>query len=227
MYAVATFLVVASITLVFTRLATGGLIATGMPPDIAGFQARSAFSGAGFTTTEAENVVNHPVRRRIIASTMFVGSLGTPTLVVTVMVGLLAPGPGSTTERTMVATAGLVLIILAVINRPMTRWLEGVGTRYAQRRLLPALDESAHELLSLGDDLVVVSARLADDPENSPRSLRGIEHTLPGVQVLGVRRGNSVVAEKPTDLTLETDDELILSGPRRRLSELGLLADRS
>ena len=101
MYAVATFLVVAVITVAFTKLATGALIATGVPPESAAFQARSAFSGAGFTTTEAENVVNHRVRRRIIGTTMFVGSLGTPTLVLTVLVGFVAPGPGSTTERAL------------------------------------------------------------------------------------------------------------------------------
>ena len=87
MYAVATFLVVAILSMAFTRLAAGALIATGLPPEIASFQARSAFSGAGFTTTEAENVVNHPIRRRVIATTMLVGSLGTPTLVVTVLLG--------------------------------------------------------------------------------------------------------------------------------------------
>lgn len=67
MYAVATFLVVAVITMVFGQFATGALIATGVPPEIAAFQARSVFSGAGFTTTEAENVVNHPTRRRIFS----------------------------------------------------------------------------------------------------------------------------------------------------------------
>ena len=74
--------------------------ATGVPPEIAAFQARSAFSGAGFTTTEAENVVNHPARRRIIATTMFAGSLGTPTLVVTVLLGFVAPSGARFHHRT-------------------------------------------------------------------------------------------------------------------------------
>ena len=38
MYAVATFLVVAVFTMIFGRLTTGALIATGVPPDIAAFQ---------------------------------------------------------------------------------------------------------------------------------------------------------------------------------------------
>jgi Trk-type K+ transport system membrane component len=138
MYAVATFLVVAVITVAFTKLATGALIATGVPPESAAFQARSAFSGAGFTTTEAENVVNHRVRRRIIGTTMFVGSLGTPTLVLTVLVGFVAPGPGSTTERALVTISGVFLIVMAVFNKPSQRWLQRVGQRYVHKRLAPA-----------------------------------------------------------------------------------------
>ena len=138
MYAVATFLVVAVITLAFGQLATGALIATGVPPEIAAFQARSAFSGAGFTTTEAENVVNHPARRRIIATTMFAGSLGTPTLVVTVLLGFVAPGPGSTVERTLAFLAGAFLIVTTLLNKFVRGWLVRVGNRYTARRLQPA-----------------------------------------------------------------------------------------
>ncbi len=164
MYAVATFLVVASLSMAFTRVAAGALIATGLPPDVASFQARSAFSGAGFTTTEAENVVNHPARRKIIGTTMFVGNLGTPTLVVTVLVGFLAPGPGNTGQRTLVILAGLVLIIMFVANRPAQRALMRVGQRQAQNRLLPHLDRHATELYVVGDDFVVGSLRITERP---------------------------------------------------------------
>ena len=50
MYAVATFLVVAVITLAFTQLATGALIATGVPPEIAAFQANRRRFPLGFDT---------------------------------------------------------------------------------------------------------------------------------------------------------------------------------
>jgi len=223
MYAIATFLVVASITMVFTHMAAGALIATGMPSPVAKFQARSAFSGAGFTTTEAENVVNHPVRRRIIMAAMFVGTLGTPTLVVTVLVGFVAPGPGSTTERTLVVVSGVILILLAVVNRPVTRMLEGVGRRYARARLLPAVAGTGHELLALYDDFVVASADIGDVAEESPRSLRGLDHTFPALTVLGVQRGGELIAEGPADLSLQPGDRLVVFGSRSRLHDLGLL----
>lgn len=220
MYAIATFLVVAVITTAFGQLATGALIATGLPPEIAAFQARSAFSGAGFTTTEAENVVNHPTRRRIIATTMFVGSLGTPTLVVTVLVGLVAPGPGSTTERSLVAVSGIAAILLAILNRPIRSLLVSAGRRYSARRLLPALGDDQEVLLTLGDDYEVKTLGIAGDPDDAARGLRGLENTLAGVKVLGVRRGREFFGEAPVDVTLAAGDELIVYGRRERLDAI-------
>ena len=49
---------------------------TGIDKEYANFQALSAFSGTGFTTTEAENIVNHPQRRRVIKVLMVFGNIG-------------------------------------------------------------------------------------------------------------------------------------------------------
>ncbi len=217
MYAVATFLIVAVITTAFSQITTGSLIATGLPPDIAAFQARSALSGSGFTTTEAENVVNHPTRRKIISTAMFAGSLGTPTLVVTVLLGLVAPGPGNTTERALVTGAGLLAVVMLVGNRPMKRLLKRVGQRYAQERLLPALGSQPQELLSLGDEFSVGSIRVTVDPEGAARSLRAIEEVLPWAKVLGVRRGTEFFGETPLDISLQEGDELVVYARRDRL----------
>ncbi len=221
MYAVATFLIVAVISMVFGLMATGALIATGVPPDIASFQARSAFTGAGFTTTEAENVVNHPARRRIVSATMFVGNLGTPTLVVSVLIGLIAPGPGSTTERSLVAISGVLLMVLLVGNRPAKRAMVRVGQHYARRRLLPALVVGPEQLLSLGQDFSVTAVRVAESPGETYRSLRELEHAIPGATVLGVRRGTRYLGEPPVDITLQEGDELVIYGRDDRIGRLG------
>jgi hypothetical protein len=220
MYAVATFLVVAVLSMAFTRLAAGALIATGLPPDVASFQARSAFSGAGFTTTEAENVVNNPDSRKIISTTMFVGNLGTPTLVVTVLVGFLAPGPGNTVERVMVAISGLVLAVLLVTNRPMKRWLVKVGQREAQRRLLPRLDNQVVELLSVGDDFVVGAVQVVAGTGSAAQSLRSIDDALPAVRVLGVQQSEGFFGTPPIDLELAAGDKIIAYGLRSDLQNL-------
>lgn len=70
MVAIATVLVVILVSLLITRVATVALTLTALSREAARFQARSALSGTGFTTSKAESVVNHPVRRRIVAMLM-------------------------------------------------------------------------------------------------------------------------------------------------------------
>lgn len=221
MYAIATFLVVALLSLLFTRLATGSLIATGMPPESAAFQARSAFTGAGFTTTEAENVVNHPVRRRVISTTMFVGNLGVPTLVVTVTLGFLAPGPGETSTRALVFAAGVALIVVLAFTRPVTNLFVALGRRSTQPLLQRSLTGRVVPLLSLSEEYQVAALPLSDDVPL--RSIRGLQQALPRVRVLGVRpRGQHgrFISGPPSDVDLHAGDDLVVLARTSHLDEL-------
>ncbi len=56
MGAAITLLVILTFSVVVVRTAAVALRLTGMPADVARFQARSAFTGAGFTTSESEAV---------------------------------------------------------------------------------------------------------------------------------------------------------------------------
>jgi Trk-type K+ transport system membrane component len=76
MFAVTALLLVLAISLLITRVATVILTASGMSRQSARFQARSAFTSAGFTTSESEHVVNHPLRRRVVATLMLLGNAG-------------------------------------------------------------------------------------------------------------------------------------------------------
>ena len=64
MLALISLFVVVLASLLVTRVAAVMLTLTGLSAQSARFQARSAFSGAGFTTSESEAITNHPVRRR-------------------------------------------------------------------------------------------------------------------------------------------------------------------
>src|SRR6188472_4681707 len=69
-------LVVVLVSVLVARVGTVALTLTGMSRESARFQARSAFFGVGFTTAEAESVVGHPVRRRIIMWLILLGNAG-------------------------------------------------------------------------------------------------------------------------------------------------------
>ena len=85
MIPIVSLLIVLTISLLVTRVAAVAFVHTGLSREAARFQARSAFTGVGFTTSETEEVVNHPVRRRIVAWLMLVGNIG----IITVMSSLI------------------------------------------------------------------------------------------------------------------------------------------
>ena len=69
------------VSLLLTRMAMTALTATRHVAAVGPFQARSASTSVGFTTTESEVVVAHPTRRRIIMALMLLGSVGLATSV--------------------------------------------------------------------------------------------------------------------------------------------------
>ena len=89
MTAIISLLIVLTLSLIVTRVAAMALMLTGLSRESARFQARSAFTGVGFTTGEAENVVDHPVRRQIVMLLMLLGNLGIGAVVATLMLAVL------------------------------------------------------------------------------------------------------------------------------------------
>jgi hypothetical protein len=71
-----TVILILVFSILITRVASIALTHTGLSRESSKFQARSAFTGVGFTTTESEKVVNHPVRRRILLLLMILGNAG-------------------------------------------------------------------------------------------------------------------------------------------------------
>ena len=81
MAALVSVLIVLTLSLLINRIATVALTLTGLSRQVASFQSRSAFTGVGFTTGEAEHIVSHPVRRRIIMLLMLLGNAGVVTTI--------------------------------------------------------------------------------------------------------------------------------------------------
>jgi len=63
-------IVVVFISVMIRKVATVALQLTGLDKPTASFQALSALTGTGFTTREAELVISHPMRRKVISTLM-------------------------------------------------------------------------------------------------------------------------------------------------------------
>src|SRR5947208_4746919 len=115
-------IVVVLVSLLVARVGTVALTLTGLSSEAARFQARSAFFGVGFTTAEAESVVGHPVRRRIIAWLILLGNAGVISVLGTLVISF-GGGRGDTLARIATLLAGLLVVGVIAASRPVDRAL--------------------------------------------------------------------------------------------------------
>jgi len=106
MVAVVTLIVIAMVSLLAVRAGSTALMMTGLSWDAASFQSYSAFFGLGFTTSKAELVVNHPVRRRTIRDLILAGKVGVTSALATLVATMVQNSSG---VRPLMIVVGLVI----------------------------------------------------------------------------------------------------------------------
>jgi K+/H+ antiporter YhaU regulatory subunit KhtT len=222
MVAIATLLVVVTVTLVVNRVGTIALTATGLSTEVAHFQARSALTGVGFTTSETELVVNHPVRRRIVLSLMLVGNAGLVTIIATLVVGFA--GKGDTLDvltRLGTLVLGLGLIVLAARSRTIDRLLSRVISS-ALRRFTKLDVRDYARLLDLASNYAVAELGVEADSWVAEHRLADLHLPDEGVLVLGIRRSDGTFVGAPRgDTHIHEQDTLIVYGYADVLADLG------
>jgi len=103
------------------------LILTGMSRETARFQARSAFTGCGYTTQESEDIINHPVRRQIVMTLMLLGNLGIGAAVATLMLSFMRAAESEYWWLKLSFLAmGLAILWGAAGNRTLERHLNRI-----------------------------------------------------------------------------------------------------
>lgn len=113
MGALLALLTIVTFSLLVVRVGSKALMMTGLSWDTASFQSYSAFFGVGFTTKEAEMVVDHPIRRRIIKHLILFGNIGLTTAFATLVVTFIqTSGATQTLETAGLIVAGLLTLAL-------------------------------------------------------------------------------------------------------------------
>jgi len=219
--AIVSLLVIVFVSLVITRVATVALIATGLSRPLARFQARSAFTGVGFTTDEAERVVGHPVRRRIISILMLTGNAGIAAAMASIVLTFLnARGDVSLTPRVAVLAGGLfVLVWIATSSRVDRVATRVIGSALGRYTSLEARDVGG--LLELESGYRVVELHVRPGDWLADRDLAGVDLFDEGVLVLGIRREHGRYLGAPRgDTVVRSGDTLVLYGRARLLEQL-------
>jgi K+/H+ antiporter YhaU regulatory subunit KhtT len=219
MVALISVLVIVLLSLLITRVATVALAQTGMSRESARFQARSALSGVGFTTSEAESVVNHPVRRRIVQALMVVGSAGVVTAAASLILSFGGTHNDARAQRGAILVGGLAILWILSRSEWFDRHLSRLVARVLRWRGYDVRDFG--RLLHLQGDWAV--SELVVEPEDwlAGQTLGELKLRDEGVAVLGIQRGGGQYVGVPRgDAVIEAGDTLILYSTEDRLEEL-------
>ena len=211
MIAIFSLLLVVMVSIIITRIATIALIHTGMPRETARFQARSAFTGAGFTTAESENVVNHPLRRRVIMLLMLMGNAG----IVTAMSSLILTfvdrsNTWSLWVRLLQLGGGLrglwLLARSAWIDRRLSLLIDHLLRKYAH---LDVRDYAS--LMRLAGEYRLAEMEIEEEDWIAGKTLSESQLRQEGIVVLGIRRRDGAYLGAPRARTRVHPGDLIIA----------------
>jgi len=184
------------------------LEATGLERSISRFQALSALSGVGYTTSHAEDIVEHPKRRRIISYLIFLGNTGIIALLLLVIV-YARSGIAPPSAPNIIITVGILVIIGLVI------WL-GLIDRITSALLKSSRKESAsgiaQKIVHRADDYAVVRLTLGSHARIAGLTVKEAGLQQEGISLLAIERGSTVLSPPQPEETLLSGDSLLCYG---------------
>ena len=212
------------ISLLVTRIGSVALTLTGMSQDSARFQARSAYTGVGFTTDESEQVVNHPVRRRVLAFLMLTGNIGIAVVIASMMATFVQQDESGGQGWTRALLLSIALLALWVVTT--RKWVDQTIERVIAWALTKWTNLDVRDyvsLLHLADGYVVYEIKVNPNDWIADKTLGQSKLTAEGVLVLGIHRANGKYAGSPSGRTqVHVGDVLSVYGPKQRLEELDI-----
>ena len=221
-FALLAVLAVFAVSLVVIRLGSLALVMTGLSPDVASFQALSAFSGAGFTTEEAEKTTATPARRNIIKALIRLGSVGIVTAIFSLVVSFTGRSAGGET-----AAIVLLVSVVGIVALARSRWFNRVVTPVLEWLLarFTGLDPREYtRLLHMHDEYRVAELTVSASDWLAHTTLGELDLPAEGIVVLGILREDGTYEGAPGPAArIEPGDKLIAYGKGDRLREL---ADR-
>jgi len=205
------------VSYLIVRIGAIALEMTGMQRSRARFQALSAFSGTGFTTKEAELVVNHPRRRKIVTYLMILGNAGIVSVIATFVVSLRQSGFRPSLNLVIIAASLYVLYRIASHQK----FAQRLTTRIRDFLIEKLHFERVHveELLQQADGFGVASVLVGKKSEIVGMTLAESGLRESDLMVLSIERDEEVIPVPKAQNKIRAGDRLICYGKLENLKE--------
>lgn len=218
MLALVSLILIFVLSMMIVRIGSIALEMTGMSQDIASFQSLSAFSGAGYTTQEAEDVINYPERRRIIKNLIRLGNVG----VITSIASLVLSFMNAPTDPVRITIIASVAVFLAVFSR--TQWFDQLVNppiRHILNRKSSLNLRDYTGLLNIDGNYQVADINVDEDDYLANRTLAELDFDDGHIIFLSIRRPDGTFIAAPTGANeIHPKDTVIVYGHEDQLQQI-------
>jgi len=207
------------VVLVAVRLGGLALELTGMEPEAARFQALSAFTGTGFTTSEAERVVRNRSRRRIITVLILVGAAG----LVTVVGTMAATFVDATGYSGFFIRLGIIVVVVVIFYRVIMvsragSWVANWFRRPLMKLVLrdaPAIEE----VFSASKEWGIYLVMIGDESKHGGSSVGALADAA-DLEILAIERAEGFIDRPDAGEKVLKGDRLLVYAAGKALKGL-------
>ena len=207
------------ISYLVVRIGAIALEMTGMERSRARFQALSAFSGTGFTTKEAELVVNHPRRRKIVTYLMILGNAGIVSVIATFVLSLRQTGTFRPSLNLVIIAASLFILYRVASHQKLAKRLTQ-KIRETLREKLHFEKVQVEELLQQSDGYGIASILVGRRSKVAGSTLSKSGFKEKDLMILSVERDEEVIPVPKAQTKIQVGDRLICYGKLENLKGL-------
>lgn len=207
------------ISYLVVRIGAIALEMTGMDRSRARFQALSAFSGTGFTTKEAELVVNHPRRRKIVSYLMILGNAGIVSVIATFVLSLRQAGTYRPSLNLVIIAASLFVLYRIASHQKLAKRLTQ-KIRETLREKLHFEKVRVEELLHQSDGYGIASILVGRRSKVAGLTLSESGFREKELMVLSVERDEGMIPVPKAQTKIQVGDRLICYGKLENIQGL-------
>ncbi len=221
MIAIISVIVILILSILITKVASIALTHTGLSKETAKFQARSAFTGVGFTTSESEKVVNNPVRRRILLLLMILGNAGIITALGSFLIGFIGVESDEKLWPRILVLAGSIVILLTIANSDwFDRRISNLINKFLKRYTRIDVNDYA-SLLHLSGEYSIAEMAVEEGHWLCDKRLKDSRLRAEGIIVLGISKADgSFIGVPQPETRIKKYDNLIIYGRAQTMYNL-------
>ncbi len=204
-------IVVVFVIVMIRKVAAVALQLTGLDKLAANFQALSALTGTGFTTREAELVLNHPTRRRIISLLMIIGNAGMVAVIAGLASSFLTVTSAWAVLRFVVLVVALYVIFKVATHTRLARLLsKKIEARLREKFKLQK--RAIGRILDLGEDFGIAEITLHEGSPSVGKTLAASDLGKKKILVLAIERDEEKILVPRGSHKIRAGDNLICYG---------------